>query len=113
MSPAPGSMLGRYRLIAPLGAGGMGEVWRSHDAHLDREVAIKILATGTSDDGTSRARERPILPLGRHHRDARRASGREPSPLEILAGAPHCCPVTCRPMPERNPAPARTFTLAP
>jgi serine/threonine protein kinase len=43
---AAGTTLGRYRLLAPLGAGGVGEVWRDHDANLDREVAIKILAPG-------------------------------------------------------------------
>ncbi|HWQ33487.1 MAG TPA: protein kinase [Blastocatellia bacterium] len=43
MIPAAGSRLGRYEIIAPLGAGGMGEVWRARDTRLDREVAIKVL----------------------------------------------------------------------
>ena len=39
----PGSRLGPYEVLAQLGAGGMGEVWRARDARLDRSVAIKVL----------------------------------------------------------------------
>lgn len=38
-----GTSLGPYEIVAPLGAGGMGEVCRAKDARLDREVAIKVL----------------------------------------------------------------------
>ncbi len=40
-----GSRVGPYEIVAPLGAGGMGEVWRGRDTRLDRSVAIKILPT--------------------------------------------------------------------
>jgi Tol biopolymer transport system component/tRNA A-37 threonylcarbamoyl transferase component Bud32 len=43
MTLAPGTRLGPYEITAPLGVGGMGEVYRAHDGKLERDVAIKIL----------------------------------------------------------------------
>src|SRR5436309_3548219 len=43
MPIGPGTKLGPYEIVAPLGAGGMGEVWRARDTRLERSVAIKIL----------------------------------------------------------------------
>ena len=42
MTPAIGSKVGPYEIVAPLGAGGMGEVWRARDTRLNRSVAIKF-----------------------------------------------------------------------
>lgn len=45
-----GAKLGPYEILAPLGAGGMGEVYRAHDPRLGRQVAIKILPPAYSLD---------------------------------------------------------------
>ena len=45
-----GTKLGPYEIVAPLGAGGMGEVYRARDTRLNRDVAIKILPAAFSDD---------------------------------------------------------------
>jgi eukaryotic-like serine/threonine-protein kinase len=53
-----GQTLGHYRILEKLGAGGMGEVYRAHDQHLDREVAIRVLPPGTLAHEPSRKRFR-------------------------------------------------------
>jgi serine/threonine protein kinase/Tol biopolymer transport system component len=50
MQLAPGTRLGSYEIRSPLGAGGMGEVYRAFDTKLGREVAIKILGSGLRAD---------------------------------------------------------------
>src|SRR5437879_5790721 len=50
MTLAPGTKLGPYEIVAPLGAGGMGEVYRARDVRLDRFVAIKTLPATFSAD---------------------------------------------------------------
>src|SRR6266852_4399533 len=56
MPLAPGTKLGPYEITAPLGAGGMGEVYRAKDARLGRDVAIKILPKEMSADPARKQR---------------------------------------------------------
>jgi TolB-like protein/Tfp pilus assembly protein PilF len=65
MTVTAGTRLGPYEILSPLGAGGMGEVWRARDPRLGREVAIKVLPATFSQDADR---------LQRFQREARSAS---------------------------------------
>ena len=86
MALAPGSRLGPYEILAPLGAGGMGEVYRARDPRLGREVAIKVLPTSFAEDPDR---------LRRFEQEARAAGGLDhPNVLSLHdlgteAGAPY------------------------
>jgi eukaryotic-like serine/threonine-protein kinase len=56
MSLGAGARLGSYEILSPLGAGGMGEVYRAHDEHLNRDVAIKVLPSVFALDADRLAR---------------------------------------------------------
>jgi eukaryotic-like serine/threonine-protein kinase len=58
MTQALGTRLGPYEIRAPLGTGGMGEVYRARDTRLERDVAIKVLPQETADDPSALARFR-------------------------------------------------------
>ena len=86
MSLTSGTRLGPYEIVAPLGAGGMGEVYRARDSRLGRDVAIKALPQALARDPES---------LARFDREARLlASLSHPNiaaiyGLEVAAGVPH------------------------
>ncbi len=56
MTLSPGTRLGPYEIQSPLGAGGMGEVYRAHDGKLGRDVAIKVLPERMAEDADALAR---------------------------------------------------------
>jgi len=56
MPLSPGTRLGPYEIVSPLGAGGMGEVYRARDTRLSREVAVKVLPEHLSANPEIRAR---------------------------------------------------------
>jgi serine/threonine protein kinase len=71
MAFAFGTKLGPYEIQTPLGAGGMGEVYRARDTRLDRSVAIKVLASHLSSSPELKQRmereARPISSLNHPH----------------------------------------------
>lgn len=75
MSLSAGTRLGPYEIVEPLGAGGMGEVYKSRDTRLERTVAVKILSNSLASDDTWRQR-----------------FDREARILATLSN-PHICPV--------------------
>jgi serine/threonine protein kinase/Tol biopolymer transport system component len=81
LSLATGTRLGPYEILAPLGAGGMGEVWKARDTRLERTVAIKVLPSATSSSPEVRRRfeqeARTISQLSHPHICALYDVGRE------------------------------------
>ena len=65
MALEAGTKLGPYEILSPLGAGGMGEVYRAKDTTLGREVAITILSAPQSEDGQRSHSGDKAGPLGR------------------------------------------------
>ena len=89
-----GTTLGPYMILAPLGAGGMGEVYRAHDSRLGRDVAIKVLPQHLSSTPESRARfereARTISQLNHPHictlHDIGRQGGIDYLVMELIEG---------------------------
>jgi serine/threonine protein kinase len=76
MALSVGDQLGRYEVLGPLGAGGMGEVYRARDTELEREVAVKVLPSSVATDPDR---------LARFQREARAVAAlSHPNILEIF-----------------------------
>src|SRR5450755_2301952 len=90
MNVAPGSRLGPYEIIARIGAGGMGEVWKARDTRLDRSVAIKILSAEFAQNDHLRLRfereARMISQLSHPHICALYDVGENYLVMELLDG---------------------------
>ncbi len=78
MTLTPGTTLGPYRVLAKIGEGGMGEVYRARDTKLDRDVALKVLPQAFTDDPDRLARFEPeakVLSLLNHRGSDRSCDG--------------------------------------
>jgi len=90
----PGVRLGPYRIVAPLGAGGMGEVFRAHHEALDREVALKVLPPSVAGEPQALARfereAKAIAALSHPNilaiHDFGQSDGRHYAVMELLEG---------------------------
>jgi serine/threonine protein kinase len=66
VKPPIGTLLGHYRLLQKIGAGGMGVVYRAHDERLDRDVALKVLSEeGLGDENARRMFHREALTISK------------------------------------------------
>src|SRR5262245_29668908 len=94
MALAPGTHIGAHEVVAQIGVGGMGEVYRALDTHLKRQVAIKVLPVSVADDSDRLARfqrEAEILAQLNHPNIAaihglEKADGRSALVMELVEG---------------------------
>jgi serine/threonine protein kinase len=75
-----GTKLGSYQITAPIGAGGMGEVYQAHDTKLGRDVAIKVLAEAFAHDADR---------LSRFQRDAKMLASLNHLNIATIFGLEH------------------------
>ncbi len=109
MALAAGTRLGPYEILSPLGAGGMGEVWRARDSRLGRDVAVKVLPDSVSADPKALARfeseARTVAALSHPNilalHDVGEADGVRYAVTELLEGE------TLRTLLDRGPVPLR------
>ena len=111
VAPTPtltaGQRLGPYEITAPIGAGGMGEVWRARDTRLERDVALKVLPAEASADETARARlvreARLASKLNHPHictiHEVGDAEGQTYIAMELVEGQPLNARVAAGPLP--------------
>jgi serine/threonine protein kinase len=110
MPLAPGTKLGPYEIVAPLGAGGMGEVYRARDTRLDRTVAVKILTQGVADTPEVRQRfereARAVSSLNHPHicalYDVGNQDGAEYLVMEYIEGETLAARITKGPLPSAD-----------
>jgi serine/threonine protein kinase len=99
MALQPGKRLGPYEIVAPIGAGGMGEVYRARDTRLERDVAIKVLPQHLANNPQFKLRAasipegQPVTPLSADELVRLRESGHatywDTSKGPYLPGVPH------------------------
>src|SRR4030095_7115567 len=110
MSIPAGQRLGPYTIVAPLGAGGMGEVYRARDGRLNRDVAIKVVPAGIAESPEALARfERESLAIAALSHpniltifDVGHADGHPYAVMELLEGETLRARLADGPMPVRK-----------
>src|SRR5947209_8529410 len=103
MPLSTGARLGHYEILAPIGAGGMGEVYKARDTRLDRIVAIKICAEQFSERFEREARA--VAALNHPNICALYDVGPNYLVMEYIEGPTLAGPI---PLPKRCPSPARS-----
>ena len=107
MRISPGTRIGRYEVVAHIGTGGMGEVYRARDANLEKDVAVKVIAEAFATDATALPRfdrERRVGAVLEHPHicrllDAGRAGAVDFLVLELLDGEPLSARLARGPLP--------------
>ncbi|HEY7214762.1 MAG TPA: protein kinase, partial [Thermoanaerobaculia bacterium] len=110
MNFSPGTRLGSYEIIAPLGSGGMGEVYRGRDSRLNRDVAVKVLAhrlTGNPEALARFKREAQAVAALSHPNvlalfDYGESDGTVFAVMELLDGETLRARLTSGPLPQRK-----------